>query len=510
MNQQAIVIGGGVAGLTAALHLAERGVIPLILEKDALFAGGRMAGGDILHIGEGTSFHHAFRLEHGVHGIWSPYVNLKAVLAHYQIDPGFVPAQEETWLYRHKRRVRRANVGRAIRRSWFPAPLHYFGLFLRPRFLQILGIRGWLSLPFVWYGLAFALGMDPLREQQPLTGMSLADYMRYWSPAIRAFCIGLARNSLSAAPEEIPLSGFIAFLRYYTLLRRDAWEFDYLSADSGTAFIDPLAARLRELGGEVRLGTAVTHLTQSSNGWHVHIADEQTLTAEHLIVATDPTSAAQILAKSPALAQEAAKLHWPQGRETAVIRLWFDRAPRTQSSAAAGLFTGDFIVDNFFWLHQLQTAYQQWHTETGGSAIEVHIYGPGDVLLQPDAALLAQAIADVLAAFPELRGHLMQQHLQRNTVAHTLFSIGPIGQHLSVQTPWANLYVCGDWVYHPSPAFFLERAVLTGLEAANTVLQAKALLPFPITPYPTPEPFAGFIEKLMLRGRKRSRRTTTK
>jgi heterodisulfide reductase subunit A-like polyferredoxin len=44
-NQDAIIIGGGVAGLTAALHLAERGLKPLILEASARI-GGRLSGKD--------------------------------------------------------------------------------------------------------------------------------------------------------------------------------------------------------------------------------------------------------------------------------------------------------------------------------------------------------------------------------------------------------------------------------------------------------------------------------
>ena len=42
-----IIIGGGIAGLSAALHLAERGLKPLILEADEKFIGGRLAGGGV-------------------------------------------------------------------------------------------------------------------------------------------------------------------------------------------------------------------------------------------------------------------------------------------------------------------------------------------------------------------------------------------------------------------------------------------------------------------------------
>src|SRR6185436_9064820 len=40
-----IVIGAGLAGLTAAVHLAERGVPVVLLEADRLHAGGRVWGG---------------------------------------------------------------------------------------------------------------------------------------------------------------------------------------------------------------------------------------------------------------------------------------------------------------------------------------------------------------------------------------------------------------------------------------------------------------------------------
>src|SRR5512133_2790653 len=90
-----IVIGGGVAGLSAALHLAERGLKPLVLEADEKFLGGRLAGGETIQIGE-----YSFRLEHGVHGIWSQYRNMQAMLARHNLRPVFVPAQEEHWIYK--------------------------------------------------------------------------------------------------------------------------------------------------------------------------------------------------------------------------------------------------------------------------------------------------------------------------------------------------------------------------------------------------------------------------
>jgi isorenieratene synthase len=494
-----IIIGGGVAGLSAALHLAERGLKPLVLEADPQFIGGRLAGKGNIEINGWQ-----FPLEHGVHGIWSPYRNLQAMLARNNLRPVFVPAQEELWIYRELGVVRSAPVGNAIRYSWFPAPLHYFQLFLSPRFLLTIDIRDWLRLFHVWSVLIMAVGIDPFGEDQPMEGMMLGETIRKWSPALRGFFTGLARNGLSTHADEIPLAGFLAFLRFYTILRRDAWVFSYLPNDGGTDVCQPLSARIQELGGRIKLGVKVVRLEREGNGWTV-IAEENgqsgRYNSDQVILAVDSPAAATIIRNSfPA---EADTLTFPRGMANAVIRVWFDHQPKP--GPEAGIFTGEFILHNFFWLERIYAPYRAWNKATGGSAIEAHIYGPPEVLEQPDALLLTNAIMEIYQAYPELRGHLISQHLQRNAATHTLPSLGPRGTHLGIETPWQGLFCAGDWVRDALPAFFLERACATGIKAANAVLTASGKEPWALVAYLPPEPFVKWIQSLMVKGRRRIR-----
>jgi len=506
-TNRVIIIGAGIAGLSAALHLAERGLRPLVLEAGAL-PGGRLKGGPPVE------FEHAgqtwrFGTEHGVHGFWSPYRNLQAMLARHRLRPVFIPAREEEWIVGVGRWVRRAAVGSAIRDSWVPAPFHYLGLFARPRFWAMLTLPDILSMFPVLAGLLAMLSIDPLGEEQPLPGMTMADFCRGWSPTLIAFFNGLTRNAFSAHPGELPASGFVAFLRFYTLLRRDAWAFSYLPSNSGTDIVEPMVSALLAHGGEIVLGAKVTQLSLAKEGkafarlnrvtWQQNGAP-RSAECSHVILATDAPAAESLLRASPDTAGPAEKLRLPGGHPTTIVRLWFDRVPRP-SRAEAGIFTGDFALDNFFWLSQIYDDYIRWARVTGGSAIEAHIYGPPELLDEPDAMLLARAITDAGRAWPELKGRVIHSALTRNEATHTLLRVGLPEEHLAIETPWPRLYCCGDWVRDRNPSLFLERACVTGIKAANAILRDMSLEPWPLLPHPEPEPLARRMEALMRRVR---------
>lgn len=495
-----IVIGGGVAGLTAALHLAERGLKPLILEADER-AGGRFSGREGITI-NGWKFPN----EHGVHGIWSSYVNLKHMLERHGILPPLLPASEEQWIYRTGDLIRRAPIGSTIRHSRVPAPFHYIQLFLLPQFLWMIDIRDWAGIFNVWSTILMAIGIDPFVEDQPLEGLTFGESLKRWGPAMRALFFGLTRNGLSTDPGRVPLAGFLAFLRFYTVMRRDAWAFEYLPNGSGEV-IERLSAKIEELGGEISYRSRVKRMRREGD-WIAQLESDSIhdeVKAPYVILASDSPSAESIVRNSfPADAgagSSRSNLFFPSGLAHAVVRLWFDKQPR--KTPESGIFSGDFIMHNFFWLHKIYVTYRKWHEETGGACIELHVYGPDQVLAQPDTILITNVLTDFYRAFPELKGHLVKPHIQRNAATHTLPALGARGTHLGVDTPWENFFCAGDWVWLRNPSFFLERACVTGLEAANRVLSLRGKEAFEVQNYPPPEPLAAWIESLIMKGRKR-------
>jgi len=493
-----VVIGGGLAGLTAAVQLAESGLRPLLLEADPERLGGRLSGGasvTLVHNGQQWSFPG----EHGIHGVWGQYHNLRALLKRTAPTTKMIAARREAWYLRSPAgHIQWSEGGSALRRSWIPAPFHYLALFIRPRFLQMLTLRDLASMFRVLSGLLFALAFDPAGEGDQLHGLTLADYFRGWSPTLQALFTGLARNFTSAHPEDVPQSGFIAFLRFYTLLRRDSWAFSYFERDSAHALITPLADRLCAAGGSIQLDARVTTLARAGTGWQITWNNGEVY-ADQVVLALDAPAARDLLSRCPDTNVQG--LSWPLTIPTAVMRFWFSRTPR--SAAEAGIFTGNFAIDNFFWLHRFQTPFIDWHAATNGSAIEVHVYGPPELIREPDAALLARALLDLQRVWPELRGALLQQSIRRNPDTHTLFSSD--GELLAVQTPWSGLVACGDWVRYPHPSLYMERAVVTGIAAANAILLKFNQDQQPIQAADPPEMLARWLQNSLRWVRRRAR-----
>lgn len=501
------IIGGGVAGLVAAAHLAARGLEPVVFEAHPARVGGRLRDEEPVELSQ-QGRRWSFPGEHGIHGIWSGYVNFRATLERFGLDGALIPADQETWIHVNGARVRRAGIGRSIRRSLVPAPFHYYGLLLNLPFLSMLTLRDWVTLPRIMGSFVAALAIDPLLEQKALKGMSLADFTADWSPRMRAFFAGLARNALAARPEEIPAAGFISFLRFYTLLRRDAWAFSYLNGTGGQRVCEPLAEWIRGHGGRIELGRTVTSLERTeiegAPGWRLRYESADgpgELAAPCCVLALDAPATRRLLEASPATAEAAARLSYPAGMPTAIFRLWFGAKPRRGSEA--GVLSGDVTLDNFFWMDRLIPTYREWAEATGGSAVEAHIYGPAERLAQPDPVLLTKAVRDLTLIFPELRGTLIHGAVQRNAATHTLFGVGDREEFLATETPWPGLYACGDWIAYPSPALYLERATVTGIGAADAVLRRHGLEPWEPLPAPEPEWLAGKLAGWLQRQRQR-------
>jgi len=497
---EVLIVGAGLAGLSAAAHLTARGVPVRLLDADQAWAGGRLAGGNPIAFDyQGRRW--CFRDEHGVHAVWGGYFNLRALLERFT-ETRLQPSHGEEWVNRWGREVRRMEAGSAVRARWIPAPFHYLQLLFRPSIWANISPWDFLSLPGVLNSILLAVGVDPIREGKAWDGLTQKDFFLGWTPNLKATFQGLGVNLLAAPAEENSLAGLIAALRFYTLLRRDSWAMSYYPSDAGTSVIAPLLRYIERSGGQLHQGQTVQRVDYDGARWLVTAEDARgfarTYQARWLILALHPSGAQRLLTASPFTAPAALRLRFPQSVSSAVVRLWYSVSP--PESAQGGMLTGDFAPDNFFWLHRLYPDYAAWHQETGGSAVELHFYPGHQHANLPDANLMALAAADVQLAFPMLRGSFVYGMVRRNSRVHTRFRV-PDQHSLHVETPWPQCCACGDWIGHDTPSLWMERAATTGIAAANIVLSRCGLPTYPILYPPPPELPARVLGGLVRAGR---------
>ena len=158
----------------------------------------------------------------------------------------------------------------------------------------------------------------------------------------------------------------------------------------------------------------------------------------------------------------------------AVARFWFDRDFPWQQSLFTSL-SGYALTDSITLYHRIQEDYIDWAKRTGGSVVELHAYGYKEKDFPTQQVLLTTFEQELYEIVPTLQNATM---LHRELVNQKNFSGYPPNSNANrptSRTAATNLVFAGDWVKMPFPCGLMERAVSSGLLAANTIFQQEGL-----------------------------------
>ncbi len=158
----------------------------------------------------------------------------------------------------------------------------------------------------------------------------------------------------------------------------------------------------------------------------------------------------------------------------AVCRFWFDRDFDWEHSYFTSL-SGYKLTDSITLYHRIQAPYIDWAKRTGGSVVELHAYCYKEKEFPHQSALLTTFEQELYEIVPELQ---QAKILHRELVNQKNFSGYPPNSYAErpgTSTVIPNLVFAGDWVKMPFPSGLMERAVSSGLLAANEILHQEGL-----------------------------------
>jgi isorenieratene synthase len=203
----------------------------------------------------------------------------------------------------------------------------------------------------------------------------------------------------------------------------------------------------------------------------------QTITADYYVFATDVPGVKQLFQQISGNVDENVRSQVEKlsiADPFAVCRFWFDRDFEWQQSNFTSL-SGYQLTDSITLYHRIQQQFIDWAQRTGGSVVELHAYCYKEKQFPNQEALLSTFEQELYEIVPELK---QAQILHRELVNQHNFSGYPPNSYINrpqTSTDIPNLIFAGDWVKMPFPCGLMERAVSSGLLAANEILHREGL-----------------------------------
>ncbi|MEU1013980.1 FAD-dependent oxidoreductase [Streptomyces sp. NPDC005890] len=465
----AAVVGGGIAGLSAATALAERGVRVTLYEREEAL-GGRLAGRPT-RLADGSTV----TMSRGFHAFFRQYYNLRALLR--RTDPAL---SRLTGLPDYP--LRHADGARdGFRHVPRTPPLGALGFAalspsFRVRDLARMNVRAAL-------GLLDVRVPDVYDRLDATSAHDLLEEIRF-PAAARHLAFEVFSRSFFADPGVLSAAEMALMFHIYFLGSAEGLLFDVPTEPFPQALWDPLSRYLARRGAELRTATAVEAVTALPGGGFAVAADGGEERCDAVVLAPDPGALRALVARSARLGDTPWRERMARLRTAPpflVSRLWLDRPVRGERPGFLGT-SGYGPLDNVSVLERWEGEAARWAARTGGSVVELHAYAlPGDTDRERWQKELLAALHRV---YPETRRARVLDARHEWRADCPLFPVGGHRDRPTVRTPVPGLVVAGDAVRTDLPVALMERAATSGFLAANTLLERWGLRGHPLWTVP--------------------------
>ncbi len=457
-----IIVGGGLAGLAAAVALAERGV-PVTLLESRNRLGGRASSfvdqetGETIDNCQHVSLGCCTNLQHFCHTVGT--------------DRLFRTEHELTFIGPDGSISRFAG-------SWLPAPLHLYPAFRRLRYLSHADRA------------ALARGLRALarNDATALNGEAFDAWLRRHGQTEKLMTdvwqVVLV-SALSESLDRIDVGHARKVFVDAFLAHRRGWDVQVPTVPLDELYGPPVINWLSRHGASVRLQASVRHVELSDGrAAEVVLRDGERIAGAQFILAVPQH---RVLALLPEPLQQHADLSGIARLESAPIssvHLWFDRPIMDLPHAVLVGRLGQWVFNRTL-LRESRVESRESRVErvssgnsqrsTLNAQLSTHSY---QVVISASRALATMTQDEVIAAVVRELASIWPataaadlRHARLVTEHRAVLSVTPGVDDLRPrqQTPVANLHLAGDWTRTGWPGT-MEGAVRSGYLAAQSVL----------------------------------------
>jgi zeta-carotene desaturase len=437
-----IIVGGGIAGIAAAITLARRSVRVLLLETR------KKLGGRATSFVDARSGHTVDNCQHVALGCCTNYLRLCELLG---VADKLAWHDDIHWFESGRGGGGAAGRHSVLRGAHLPAPGHGGPSLLTARFLSLADklalARAMTAAMFTdrsrHAGITFAQWLESTRP----TPASVA---RFWSPLMVSACNLEVDRVCAATALHVVQEGFLA----NRVGSRMA-----VAAVPLVELYDPAEAIIAAAGGEIRLGASVSAIGERA----VTLADGLVISADRVISAVPAERAirmvdADLQQRDDRLARLAPHLtHSP----ILGVHLVFDRPVMRTPNAV--------LVDR-----ATQWLFRKDDGPDGGRIVHAVISAADDWMPLPEPEIVERVVADIRACIPAASSaQVVSARAVKEKLATYAATPAFEAHRPATASDASRLILAGDYVRTGWPAT-MEGATRSGFQAAAAALGEPA------------------------------------
>lgn len=436
-----VVVGGGWAGLSAAVSLAHHSTPPILIES------ARQLGGRARAVRFGP-----FHVDNGQHVLLGAFESVLQMLATLGVSEASVFRRQSLRLLLLGRDGKRIE----LRTGRLPAPLNLVigllrssGISLNARLAAMRLLRAIARDRFV-HAADIAVADFLTKERQPLEVVQTL-----WTP----FCYA----ALNIPPERASTRLFLRATRRTFFGHRRHSDLLLPILDLSACLPRPATDFIESRGGAVRLGTRAQAIEVRNGAVAGVRVNDALLPADHVVLALPPDAAVELLRPHPEVAVQVAGLDHLSAQPICTVFLRY---------ADNVTLERDMVG--------LLDALPQWLFDRGRltgdrGLIAAVISGPGAHLRLTNDALIGQVITDIARRFPAWPAPIDAKLIRERRA--TLAAFPNVDEFRPGHaTPINGLWLAGDYTATGYPST-LEAAVKSGVHCARWILRHTAAAP---------------------------------
>ncbi|MBT8384035.1 MAG: NAD(P)-binding protein [Ignavibacteriaceae bacterium] len=455
-NEKSVgIIGGGLAGVSAAIFLAERGFAVKIFEKEK-YLGGKVGSWPV-------SFEDGFstNVEHGFHAFFRQYYNLRNLLKKIDAFKYLIPIDDYLILtkdygnfgFKDISTVPILNILSMAKTGIYS----YKDAMLNP------GFRKMTSLLSYNREKTFSI-FDKVSFKDFANEVKLPPEMQLmFTTFSRAFF---------AEPQYISMAELIKSFHSYFLSNDLGLLYDVLNDDFEDTLWNPAKEYLSKYKSSILLDSKITSFRKDGNQFIIN--NEQ---FDYAIIASDVKGTKNIIQNSDYFKNEHHEfynqiINLKQSQRYSVLRVWIDKDIR--QGVPFFIFTDALeILDSVTIYHRMEKTSEDWVKKNGGGIFELHSYALPDDF--PEAEVRNQFLKEFEEYFPEIKGYKIKYEYLQVKDDFTAFHTNLYKNRPTVKANVNNLFLAGDWVKLESPAMLMEAATTSALYCANKIIEQEGL-----------------------------------